>query len=51
MKDSYIHMRIKDDLKEQSCLIAAEKGMSLSEYVRYLLQKEIIRKEIESEAE
>jgi antitoxin component of RelBE/YafQ-DinJ toxin-antitoxin module len=39
-------MRIKDDLKEQSCLIATEKGMSLSEYVRYLLQKEIIRKEI-----
>ena len=45
MKDQYksthLQIRISEDMKRKFEVLATEKGMTISEYVRYLMLKEL----------
>lgn len=40
MKTAYVQIRVSEHLKENFKKAAESKGMDISEYIRYLMQKE-----------
>lgn len=46
MKDVYVKMRATKEEKEQVIKLASKKGMTISEYLRYLVTKDVVKGDV-----